>query len=317
MVIRLILGALLLSSATVAMADGTVFPLGVVDRSRYTGPQWEEMVEEAQRAPGPYEPSLIGGTVANPADWPASPWVGNCSSTVIGPQVLITASHCVSDGGTKTFTIGTTRYSGKCTHHPEYAKNATADWALCKVDKVVTGIPYEVVAKTSEILCQAGKTFTWTGYGCTKWGGKLDGKFRVGNANAIRCPSSNNYDTVTKGAVAVCSGDSGGGGYLTSSSGRRVVGTNSRSNTTDTSYVVSTYVNAFQGWAKSWASSNRVTICGIVGNPANCRDGSGPIPDPEPDPQPKPSCDAEMSNLDNTYRQLGAANAAMKSCLSK
>src|SRR5690606_31297364 len=94
--------------------------------------------------------NLIGGTVADPNDWPASPWVGNCSSTLIGERVLLTAAHCVSNGGTKTFNIGSTRYTGTCTHHGSYRSNSTADWALCLLTTSVTGVPLETLATQEE-----------------------------------------------------------------------------------------------------------------------------------------------------------------------
>jgi hypothetical protein len=224
-------------------------------------------------------PELIGGTVADPADWPASPWVGNCSSTLIGPRTLITAAHCVSNGGTKSFTIGTSRYSGACTHHAKYRGNSTADWALCYLTSEVTGVPFEVVAKPAEVSCSVGKTFTWTGYGCQRWGGGIDGKFRVGTVNATKCPSGTNYDTVTRGSVALCSGDSGGGGYLVDAQGnRKLVGTNSRSDTRVTSYVSSTYSPAFYDWLVEWSNAKATKVCGVHADAPSCRGATPPDP---------------------------------------
>ena len=100
--------------------------------------------------------------------------------------------------------------------------------------------------------------------------GGIDGKFRVGTVKAVSCPKGNNHDVVTTGKVALCSGDSGGGGYVALDGIRRVVGVNSRSNTTDTSYVSNVFSSTFRSWAETWANAKDVEICGIHASAKNC-----------------------------------------------
>ena len=135
----------------------------------------------------------------------------------------------------------------------------------------VENTKFEVVATSDEVQCSVEKDFLWTGYGCRKWGGSIDGQFRVGTVKSVRCPSGSSHDIVTTGKVALCSGDSGGGGYVELGNIRRLVGVNSRSNTTDTSYVANVFTTTFRSWAKSWADGKGVKICGIHPEAASCR----------------------------------------------
>lgn len=260
------------------------------------------------------DPTLIGGAAADPKDWPASEYcsMGNsrCSCTMIGDRTLLIASHCVSNGGTASFSAGPNRYSAKCTHNPKYSqaayeemvkliasgatqaqvrafagfRNATADWTLCLTNAPVTGFPFENIM-TDPAKIKIGDTVRLTGYGCVKpgGGGGNDGVFRTGTAKVTDLPSGSDYDTVTKGGAALCYGDSGGAAYVELPGGdREIFGVNSRGDIATTSYLSSTFVSEFKTWAQSWATKNGQKICGLDPSATGCRTVSPPAPSPGP-----------------------------------
>lgn len=268
---------ILLSLILLVFSVGAFAEEPIIDRSQWGGPEWQKFAQEYEEEEPPF--SLIGGEVPPMADWPVSIWIGNCSATVTGEQVVASAAHCMRNGGSIGFSLGPNRYQAVCTHHPSYRNNSTADWALCKVSTVVLGGDYERI-NTDPTILAIGKEITNTGYGCTKWGSGIDGRFRIGEAPIVSLPSGNNYDIVTRGSVALCSGDSGGKCTDKRDKASRVVlGVNSRSNTTTTSYMPSWAVPTAQDWAKSWASQNGVKICGIHADAKGCRRSCDNEPD--------------------------------------
>lgn len=229
--------------------------------------------EETIYSSGLPEDVLIGGRPANPANWPASVYISSggsrCSATIVGKWVVLTAAHCVNDNGRITFTIGPNRHSGTCKHHPNYAKNTTADFALCKTANPMMGVPYETLATQAPF--KVGDTVLLSGYGCTKkgGGGGNDGIFRIGEASVTRLPVGGSYDTILAKGSALCFGDSGGAGYHISGNKRLVFGVNSRGDIATTSYLSSVWWG--DAWMKQWADGLSVKICGLHADAEGCR----------------------------------------------
>lgn len=219
-------------------------------------------------------PALQNGRFGDPAEYPASIWIGNCSATVIGERVVQTASHCVKNGGTIRFSVLSGQYTARCEQHSQYRGNATADWSYCLTDRVVQGIPYESI-ETDITALKVGMLITLSGYGCTKWNGPLDGRYRIGESQIIRMPNEqrSDYDIVTNGKAAVCSGDSGGPAFLMKDDGtRKVVTANSRRDTSSLeSFLPFTAVSTNVAFMKNWAGRNGVEICGVHANAKGCR----------------------------------------------
>jgi hypothetical protein len=80
-------------------------------------------------------PKLGNAETADPTKWMASFYSGSgnfeCTSTLIGPQTLLTAAHCVGNGKKASIVLAGKTYSGPCTQHTDYPGDASADYALC------------------------------------------------------------------------------------------------------------------------------------------------------------------------------------------
>jgi hypothetical protein len=233
------------------------------------------------------DPTLIGGVPAEIGEWPASVYAHTtnsaCSSTIIGERVLLSAGHCMANGSTVSFTAGANKYKAVCEHHPEYKKNPTADWALCEIDRPVTGVTFERVARNLNV--RVGDQVRLTGYGCVRpgGGGGNDGIFRIGLAKVTSIPTGKNFDVVTLGGAALCFGDSGGAAYFEYSDGRReIFGVNSRGNIKNVSYLPAVASSTMQDFMHSWVSRTGTAICGLTEGARACRDDK-----PEPPPSPK------------------------------
>lgn len=243
---------------------------------------------------------LIGGTIPQAADWPASfasrQSGSGCTATLIAENVLQLAAHCVGNGRTAQIVSNGTTYTGTCTHAPGYNGDPTADWALCKMQTAVDRAWYEKVLQDGSKVVVGGK-LKLAGAGCTTPGGNdgAFGTFRVGEATVTKIPTSDN-DTVTKGGAALCFGDSGGSAFLEEANGQRwVVGVNSRGDIQTTSYLASVFTNEAKQFYSQWAQANGAKICGIAQDAVKCQ-GASPI---DPVPPLPPQCQTALDSFKN------------------
>ncbi len=235
----------------------------------------------------PMHQTLIGGTVANMADWPATfasrQGSSGCTATLLSKDVLQLAAHCVGNGRTSVIQANGTSYTGTCTHAPGYANDATADWALCKMSSSVDRTWYEKVLQDSSKVVVGGKLLL-AGNGCTTPGGN-DGNFgtlRIGEAGVSSLPSSDN-DIVTNSGAALCFGDSGGSAFHVEGPQRWVAGVHSRGDIRRVSYLPAVYTQEAKAFYSSWAASKSVLICGIHPLAEKCQ-GAAIIPPVDPLP---------------------------------
>lgn len=208
---------------------------------------------------------LMGGRAAKqPEELPAAVWIGNCTATVVGPRTLITASHCTRTGATVRFTYKGAQYSARMTNHPNYiSAGAINDVSLGVIDKEVPDMRW---ASISSRTLKTGEGMVHSGFGCTRWGGQLDGILRIGFATITDDTDPSDYTTSSPGQAVLCSGDSGGAAYEPfdgETFANRVVAINSKSDTHSESYVARLDRPTIRRFIVDFTQRNTLEVCGV------------------------------------------------------
>lgn len=223
---------------------------------------------------------IIGGREVFWSDFPEvallkNPARGQCTATVVGPEVVLTAGHCARDGETVSIQFrGGKQLAATCTDSPLIAQGKDHDLSLCKLERRVELETFPLltggVFKTSLV--------STLGFGCTnrdRTGGN-DGKLRMATVRIVAEPdeSIGKFDLVGRSSVAaICPGDSGGPVIKFSRSPRgerhEIVGVNSKvilsgGRIADDSFFTSTFTAASLDFFGDFARENSVEICGVT-----------------------------------------------------
>ncbi len=214
---------------------------------------------------------LIGGREARRNEFPELVYIkagngGRCSATVVSPKgergVILTAGHCVEDGGIIRPVSGE-QFLGVCRQSPQYkASKMGTDVALCLVDRPFKVRPASVAKRNPKV----GETIVLTGYGCTsREGGGNDKILRVGTSKVTQDASHDSW-FYTEGKTAICFGDSGGPAYLQGKGCKpmhEIAGVNSRGDIATLSMLTALNNDDAKRFLEAWAKENAVNICGV------------------------------------------------------
>lgn len=220
-----------------------------------------------------FHPELIGGKPVERGAYPEIVYIrsgdARCSATIIGPQVILTAGHCVADQGSigpaaevVDFVIDKVSYSAQCQQAPLYRDQIEDhDMALCKVDKELSVKP----ASISKIGPKIGDKIILTGYGCIQpgGGGGNDGTLRMGLSTVSKLPVGKDHWFYTQDDSALCFGDSGGPSLLKSEE-HLLIGVNSRGNIKDLSLLTALWTPESIAFFQDFARDSEVSICGVT-----------------------------------------------------
>ena len=229
-----------------------------------------------------------------------------CTGTLIAPDAVLTAAHCIEPGSAPAFTFAhdtrgqVTALAGRsAVVHPSFQLDRQLgsgpqtyfDIAVVTLMQPVTTVRPTLLPSAAEVaMLTVGRELELVGYGQTRDGDPGSGAVKHHGRAPIVAVGATELQISQPGSIQNCYGDSGGPALVDLGGGHRVVGVVSRG-ATDSPRCneggLDTRVDAYLAWIKQQAPA------ACVSDDASCNGAAPPPPSPDDPPAPQPEPDPE------------------------